>query len=72
MGRYSRGQKEIAYLEEHPEVTEPNEIDGLQEDIDYWQEQLDDYFKEYKQTDKKTRWNTGRRNTKNSEMESRI
>lgn len=46
------GKKEIAYLEEHPEVTEPNEIAGLQEDIDYWQEQLDDYFKEYKQADK--------------------
>lgn len=44
-------KEEIAHLTQHPEEAEPDEIAGYQEDIEYWQEQLNDFWNEYtKQT----------------------
>lgn len=50
-------KEEIARLTQHPEEAEPDEIAQYQEDIDYWQEQLNDYWKEY--TEQKKEYQPG-------------
>lgn len=42
-------KEEIDFLTQHPEKAEPDEIAGYQEDIEYWQEQLNDYWNKYTQ-----------------------
>jgi hypothetical protein len=41
-------QVEIKYIEENPEGYDPGEIESWQEEIEYWNEQLSDYFAEYR------------------------
>ncbi|MFR5601016.1 MAG: molecular chaperone GrpE [Lachnospiraceae bacterium] len=41
------GKKEIGDICKNPEDYEPDEYVALQEDIAYWQEQLDDYWNNY-------------------------
>lgn len=45
-------KEEISYYEKHPEDAGQDEVAEIQEDIDYWQEQLDDYWKEYTEQQK--------------------
>lgn len=47
------GKDDIAYYEAHQEETEPDELEAIKEDINYWQEQIDGYWQEYMQQEKK-------------------